>query len=195
MHIAPGYTDNDWKQLDLDDDTSSGWATGIEILQARIKGRYLDPADLLVAEDEKIRPAKDRRFGFTILAIDCLLIETLQAFIEGKRDTKNQSGRMFRNFLTTHPAFSLYFNDQSADRFYRDFRCGILHHAEVPPDSVVWSVGPLLRIDGKRMVINRTKFHEALKIEFESYLTDLADSRNRVLRSNFRRKMNYICQV
>ena len=194
MYIAPGYTDEDWKKLNLDDDASSDWAKAIEILEARIKGRYLDPADMLIAADRQELP-KNRRFGFTVLAVDCLLIETFQAFIEGRKETRNLSKKMFKAFLTTRPAFSSYFDQQLAERFYYDFRCGILHQAEIPADSVVWSVGLLVRVDGQKMTVNRTKFHDALKKEFDAYLKDLADSLQLQLRENFRKKMNHICRV
>ncbi len=194
MYIAPGYRDEDWKKLNLDDDASSDWAKAIKILEARIKGRYLDPADMLISADQKESP-KNRRFGFSVLAIDCLLVETFQAFIEGRKETRNLSEKMFKLFLTTRPAFSSYFNQQRAKRFYYDFRCGILHQAEVPADSVVWSVGPLVKVDGKKMTINRTKFHDALKKEFDAYLKDLANSLNIQPRRNFRKKMDNICRV
>jgi len=155
MHIAPGYTNNDWKKLNLDDGDNPDWAIAIDILDARITGRYLDPADKLIAADEPINPPQNRRFGFTIIAIDCLLIETFQSFIEGRESTRGQSRRMFKSFLTTRPSFARYFKDALADQFYNEFRCGILHQAEVLGDSIIWSVGPLLRVDGSKMVVNR----------------------------------------
>ncbi|MGP0591399.1 hypothetical protein ACTRXD_02525 [Nitrospira sp. T9] len=193
MYIAPGYEDADWKKLELDHGTSSDWPKAINIFEARIKGRYLDPSNMLIAAEEEIMPT-NRRFGFTILAIDCLLIETLQAFIEGKKHTKNKSKEMFQNFLTTRQSFSKYFNQQLADRFFYDYRCGILHQTEIPRESLVWSVGPLMELNGPRMAINRTEFHEALKLEFASYLTDLRNPQNVNLRKHFRNKMDYICQ-
>ena len=144
MDIAPGYTDKDWNKLDLDNENSSDWCKAIQILNARIKGRYLDPVDKLIELDKK-RAAKDRRFGFTILAIDCLLIETLQAFIDGVENTWNQSKKMFVNFLTGRSSFLKHFNEKSACRFYKDVRCGILHQAETRSGWLIWSMGPLLK--------------------------------------------------
>jgi hypothetical protein len=193
MYIAPGYEDTDWKKLELDDDDSSDWPEAIKILEARIKGRYLDPADILIAAERAVEPT-NRRFGFAVLAIDCLLIETFQAFIEGRKHTKTQSKQMFQRFLTTRGSFSNYFNQPLADRFFLDFRCGILHQAETPRNALVWSIGPLLKLDGRTMVLNRTEFHEALKLAFASYLADLSNSRNAELRRNFRLKMDHICK-
>ena len=193
MYIGPGYEDTDWKTLELNDDNSPDWPKAIKILEARIKGRYLDPGDMLIAAEKEIGPA-NRRFGFTVLAIDCLLIETFQAFVEGRKHTKYHSKQMFRNFLVTRPSFSKHFSQQLADRFFDDFRCGILHQAETPRESLVWSIGPLLKLDGTKMTINRTEFHEALKLEFVSYLSDLGDPQNAELRRHFRVKMDHICK-
>ena len=196
MSIAPGYTVADWKKLDLDSENSSDWREAIKIFNARIRGRYLDPVDKLIALDKKRANEKDRRFGFTILAIDCLLIETLQAFIEGVGNTWKLSKKMFVNFLTERPSFSVYFDEKSACRFYYDVRCGILHQAETRFGWRVLSVGPLLDPKGNKIrIINRTEFHEALKSEFDSYVTklrDLKDTKQDELREKFRNQMDGI---
>lgn len=195
MEIAPGYTVEYWKKLDLDTANSSDWYSAIEVLDARIKGRYLDPVDKLIEYEEPIEPVK-RRFGFTILAIDCLLIETLQAFIDGETNTRNKEKGMFVNFLTKRPSFSKHFKEKElACRFYKDVRCGILHQAETRSGWLIWSVGLLLDPKDTEIRINRTKFHEALKDEFESYLTELKDTNNSNLRQNFRKKMNCVVEV
>ncbi len=195
MEIAPGIDASKWKELDLDNDQSSDWNKAIEIFQMRIEGRYLEPVDLLIRA-ERNKPAIKRHFGFTILAIDCLLIETLQAFRDGKKDTRNQSSDMFKRFLAMRPSFKRYFNESLANRFYTDFRCGILHQAEIRGGSRVWSVGPLTEIQsGQIKKINRTEFHNALKLEFHQYLDELKNPADHTLRKNFREKMDYICTL
>lgn len=140
-----------------------------ELFRLRIKSRYLEPIDLLIENDSKRTPT-DRKYGFTILAIDCLLIETLQAFREGSTDTKSKSKKMFINFLTQRKSFRKYFNSDEAEDFYDDFRCGILHQAEVMGDSLLWSVG---MVKGKKFdgtpYINRTKIHEYIGEEVGLY--------------------------
>ncbi len=82
-----------------------------------------------------------RRFGFTILAVDCLVIETLEAFIEGLEDTEGKSRATFCKFLRSRPLFAAEFTTEDlAEQFYYQFRCGILHQAEVGGDS---GSGPL----------------------------------------------------
>jgi hypothetical protein len=86
-----------------------------------------DEAASAVAERQK--PAVKRRFGFAILAIDCLLIETLAAFVEGLETTDGKSKATFCTFLTTRPKFKATFTFDIAKQFYEEFRCGILHQA------------------------------------------------------------------
>jgi hypothetical protein len=99
-------------------------------------------------------------------------------------------------FLTTRPLFKREFTTlKLAERFYWDFRCGILHQAETGGDSKVWSVGPMLQDDGSRIIVNRNKFHEVLKTEFQGYLAELRDPATAELREHFRKKMNFISRA
>lgn len=191
MEIAPGIDASEWKRLDLASNENKDWQRAIHIFRSRITGRYLEAADLLVEIDQKRLP-RQRRFGFAVLAIDCLLVETLQAFIEGRTDTKNHSEEMFVNFLTSRQSFNADFKATLARKFYKQFRCGILHQAETTGQALVRSVGPLLRLEGNKMTLNRNEFHSRLKKEFDQYLKDLALGRNEQLRSNLRTKMDFI---
>ena len=160
-------------------------------MEKRITSRYIDPTDKLLHEDSQ-RSATERRFGFTILAIDCLLIETFQAFIEGKLDTTSVSGLMFENFLTKRQSFKVHFTKAIAEQFYKEFRCGILHQAEIQGTSLVWSVGALVWFQQGTMIVNRSEFHSLLKHEFGAYLGELRDLNNSQLRQNFRKKMDHV---
>lgn len=194
MHIAPGIHRNEWLKLKLDDGTSTDWKRGIEIFNERINSRYIEPVDLLIKKDHE-QSASKRRYGFSILAVDCLLIETLQSFREGLIDTKGKSQKMFEKFLTSRNGFCEHFDKEKAANFYRDIRCGILHQAEVMGSYLIWSVGKLMRVkeDGT-CYINRTKFHEQLKNEVKRYCDELRDQANSNLRKNFRTKMDAIAR-
>jgi len=192
MQIAPGVDATVWHGLKLDDPASADWDKAVDILAARIRDRYIQPVDFLIAAEEN-KPPSERRYGFTVLAIDCLLVETLAAFIEGLEDTDGESKRIFRSFLRTRKQFAADFsNDEIANKFYKQFRCGILHQAETGGSSRVWSVGPLLWVNGDSITVNRNKFHDSLKEEFQTYLTELRDPKNSTSRSNFRKKMDFI---
>jgi hypothetical protein len=194
MEIAPGVEAGRWHTLRLDDPANPDWAEAIRILEARIYERFIDPIDQLIMVEEA-RPVIERRFGFAVLAVDCLLVETLGAFLKGLPDTIGKSEATFCEFLTTRPLFKDEFTLERAKRFYKEFRCGILHQAEIGGDSRVWSVGPTLQDDGSRIIVNRNKFHESIKIEFQTYLAELRNPANVELRANFRTKMNFISRA
>jgi hypothetical protein len=193
MQIAPGVNSAEWQALKLDDANSSDWEKAISILRSRIYGRYIDPVDQLILAEQST-PASERRFGFTIVAIDCLLIETFGAFLLGLGTTDGVSRDTFCKYLTTRPRFSGVFTEDLARQFYKEFRCGILHQAEVGGGSKVWSVGVLLWEANGKLTVNRNELHERLKADFEDYLAELSNPVNIVLRQNFRKKMDFICR-
>jgi hypothetical protein len=194
MHIAPEIHRDEWLKLDLDDAGSLDWNRAIEIFAKRIQNRYLEPVDLLIIADESRSPI-ERKFGFSIMAIDCLLIETLQSFRDGLINTKKKSKEMFKKYLSESEGFRDHFNEIHAEKFYYDVRCGILHQAEIMGPSLLWSVGPLKgeKADGTPH-INRTQFHELLKEDFNRYCNELKNPANSELRKNFRLKMDFIAR-
>lgn len=194
MYIARGIRAARWQALNLDDVESSDWDEAVDIFDKRIRARYLEPVEVLIELDAK-RAVHLRVFGFTILAIDCLLVETLQAFRLGLKDTRDRSGDMFRRFLTERPRFREHFDKKSARRFYEDVRCGILHQAEVRRGWRVWSVGRLLAPTDGGFTINRTKFHECLVGEFEDYKAEVRSAGSPELRQHLRKKMDHICST
>lgn len=191
MQIAPGVDASEWQALSLENPASTDWSKAVQILEARIRDRFIEPIDYLIAAEDS-KPATKRRFGFTVLAVDCLLVETLGAFIDGLEDTDGKSKDTFCKFLTKRPLFSPDFPQPLAEKFYKEFRCGILHQAEIGGQSKVWSVGPMIRTEGDKVIVNRNMFHQQLKKEFRIYLTELEDSKNSELRKNFRKKMDFI---
>src|SRR5574338_1620878 len=153
MQIAPGVDAERWQALKLDDPAHGDWPEAIRIFEARIHERFIDPVDHLIAAEEA-KPPLERRFGFVILAVDCLLVETLGAFREGLETTDSSSRATFCKFLTTRPQLSKQFTTlELARRFYEDFRCGIRHQAEIGGECKVWSVGPLLQDNGRRIIV------------------------------------------
>jgi len=63
-------------------------------------------------------------------------------------------------------------------------------------ESLLWSVGMLKgeNMDGVSY-INRTVFHESVKIEVSSYIDDLKNSKSTELREKFITKMDFIARV
>jgi hypothetical protein len=107
LQIAPNFTADDWNALDLQENEED-WRNAINVLRDRLYSRYIDPVDVLIDVESHIEQ-KEKKFGFTILAIDCLLIETLQAFKEGLEDTQGKSNDVFIRFLRDSPRFAEFF--------------------------------------------------------------------------------------
>jgi hypothetical protein len=192
MQIAPGTDADEWKKLNLD--SPGDWETAVWIFERRIRGRFTDAIEFLIDDDER-RPATERRWGFAVLALDCLLVETLQAFRRGLTDTRGKSKELCVQFLTERTAFKPFFTSPDiATRFYYEFRCGLAHNAQIFGDGRVWSIGPLLAVMGTRITVNRTAFHQALVTELEAYLAALRNGVDQELRANFRTKMDFIAE-
>lgn len=216
MWIAPSrypeirnWTSEHWIQLDLS--TEAGWKTAIEIFEDRIQYRYLDAVQVLKAEDDAYyRKYVRRRFGFAIMALDCLLLETLAQFYEGLKDSdqaRNVLGlnntRFYVRFLS-QSSFVLQncFDKEKAELFYRTIRCGILHQAETKYSTLIRYVSEDDRTlpfeateDQKGLCVYWARFHELVLDEYEAYCNCLRGNVNAIYRENFVRKMEYICRI
>ena len=195
MEIAPNFTDCQWKQLSFKNERD--WIRGVAALRRRLRHRFLKPARNLL---------RSKRSGFAVLALDCLLIETLQQFREGVPQTpyvrKPNGHRVlasedyFIAFLTSQ-YFDAQCDENMAKLFYQTIRCGILHQAEVKESSLVRRDRPLisLSLDQKGVVVNPVLFHKRVEIAFQKYLVDLRNPAEANLRQRFRKKMNHIARV
>jgi hypothetical protein len=184
MYISPKYQVADWVALDFSKDAD--WKKATAIIADRLDGRFFKMVERIQGENFS---------GFAVLALDCLLIESLQQFKMGVDETPHrQCSRYFEAFLTS-PRLDRYFDEVTAKRFYDQFRCGILHQAEVKKSSRVLRYGPLVREtpDGEGLIINRKKFHTEVRRAFAAYLRALRQG-DQVLRDNAKKKMQFICR-
>ncbi len=212
--ICRGFTDEQWKVLRkrligadgnvLDDEPA--WCCAVEVFERRVKERFLSsiealgeadsqldveippdaPADCSTLPNDDGRPAVVP--GFAIMALCCLLIETLQSF-------RLSSPQPFKKFLRL-PSFQGAFDeDRIVDDFSKGIRNGILHDAETRK-WVIWRSEPVNRIlepcSEGYYALNRTEFYRALKSEFEKYLQELRLPVRKDLRKRFVKKMNRI---
>lgn len=194
IRISPKYKVSHWKNLDFSNNDPRVWEKAVKIFDDRINGRFLSPVKKI--EDDSFS-------GFVVIAIDCLLIETLYQFYNGIDETDRDHARAFWFFLRNSPHFTPPFSRQKAEMFYSHFRCGILHQAQTKKLSEV-------RIDREKMVewadvkkpfqgliIDRKKFHKALCDEIDDYKKKLLNPQTDedfVLRTKFRDKMSFIAK-
>lgn len=195
LRIAPSRHGGHWKAGDwisLDLNSEEGWKKAIDILEDRIEYRFFRPVEAI----QHLEGA-----GFSIMALDCLLIETIVQFMEGTIDTPNtQSGAYFRYFLTK-TSFSDYFDDSLARIFYEDVRCGILHQAETKGDTRLLRGKKYTKLaepspQKRGIYIQRDLFHRKLTEEFRAFIERLRNSDlTSEMRIKIKRKMDAICGV
>ena len=118
LRISPQYKAEHWRKLDKSKEED--WPTAAAIVHDRLHGRFLKFADMCLKEDSS---------GFVVLSIDCLLVETLQQFIEGETRDWSDSERSFKRFLAGPRFATSFIPPQTRRRFYLDIRCGLLHQA------------------------------------------------------------------
>ena len=193
ISISPKYRKSHWQKACQEGD----WGKMIAIFNDRIEGRFLKPIRLIANDQEN-----GEFSGFSILALDCLIIETLNQFYHGIDETEGKHKEAFWNFFNSSEFFKDHFDRQKAFTFYSHYRCGILHQAQTKRKSVV-------RIDQKAMIqsiendisigliVDRAKFHEALENEISSYMEKLKNDgvENSDLRESFIKKMNFVCGI
>lgn len=129
-----------------------------------------------------------RRQGFTLLAIGCLVIESLECFYQGLGDSTGKSHQCFRQFFARRTGLEV-FGGGLKDWFFEQIRCGIPHQAEVTGGWRILRSGPLL--DEQQKAISARKFMELLQQAVGDYATQLET--NDELWANCRRKMAVIC--
>lgn len=130
------------------------WEDAIRLFEKRVSRKFFDPIQLII----------DRRTlkgeGFTIVMVQCALIEMFAAFREGKifnhfctsaspkyeyKDSKN----WFVRFLRTDPIFENIFwkrnpkgntiidQPYSAAKFYECVRCGLMHECRTKENWII----------------------------------------------------------
>lgn len=192
--IAPGKTTDDWtkfaKQLVPGGDADI-WAEAFDkFLLGRLRSRYLNP--IAMVRDK----GKWEGEGFTIVSIQCALIEFLGATRAGKnfRHKNPQppheykfSGDLFVDFLFQTPPFDKLFSKGQAEDFYSNVRCALLHEARTKDGWIIWSAGATA-VDCRKKIVYRDSFQGVI----EGYINDygLALTADASLQEAFLRKFN-----
>jgi hypothetical protein len=180
MKISPHYTDTDWVAAFSD---TPNWNQAIKIVEDRIKGRWLSWADKI---------AEEQFSGFAVLALDCIVLESLWGFIHGTEVPKRREPEVYREMLTGS-LFGLT-NEQS-DSFRKFVRNGLMHDAETRSRWLIEQTMPrdaiIARNDSGDHILNRTKFHQMLKAALEDWLVKLRDG-DQMLLENMSKRMNEV---
>ena len=140
-----------------------------------------------------IKPISGRgRHGFSIMAICCLMIESLISFRRGWSATEENGDKVFGDFFSTHEPFNGLAS--VANQFYGHVRNGLLHQAETTGG---WRIRrdrePLF--DPETKTIEADRFRDAVEAALRKYCDELrGNSWDSNIWKNFRRKVDAICR-
>jgi hypothetical protein len=185
LRISPKHTAKDWEKLDRNEPTD--WPKAVRIVRDRLHGRFLHFADKCLKDDYS---------GFVVLAIDCLLAEALQQFIDGVTNGDRRSKELSKKFLEGS-RFQPYFDtDDLRLAFYQDIRCGLLHQAEAKNKWLIRrKQKALLKNVNDGYIIDVERFHTAMKASLRDYFALLCKPESTNLRDKLWTKMDHICNV
>lgn len=169
IKIAGKYTVDDWIKLRaqlMDKPTNTEkWMEAYDFFKLRVETRFLKPIESILSIN------KNDGEGYAVCALQCVLIEFLEALYQGKlyqspdknnlgkqaellgitteqlekhiQPTKYKSSeKFFASFLTEREPFKDFFNKKQAGIFYRHFRCGLIHEAATKSGSTIRSKKP-----------------------------------------------------
>lgn len=201
--IAGRKSINDWigfKPNLVPGGDAAPWKTAFkEYFHARLSSRYLKPIKSLQKSGER------RGEGFSIVAIQCSLIEFLESTIQGMsyRYSRNgnpplaqheysNSGAMFEFFLANRTPFNAEFIKQLPHDFYVSVRCGVLHEARTKNGWTILAKSKTGQIiDSSLKVVYRDDFQGALLKFVEWYKNALPSTV--ALQEAFIRKFDSLC--
>lgn len=187
MRLSSSYSDDTVEKLLTSKDTCEL----VEFLRERHEERYFQPLRLMGNA-----AGNEAGYGFAMMSLCCLLIETFQCYREGCPTT---SGKEWKDLLEVErkesipPGYSLtrvtreaaeaifwnFFKEQKeffpkvdGKEFYKNIRCGLLHQALTKNN---WTINKTCATvcDPNKQEINRDLFAEALIRSFAAYLTEL----------------------
>ena len=186
------------------------WSNFVEVVTAfetRINNWYLDPATHLANATG--------HYAFSIMAINCLLIDTFSQFSAGKLSSSavtfktfiNQNLPNFNSTLTStisHDDHKMRTTLSTvSDVIYHGFRCGILHQAHIPlygcidPGCATFqesatglTIYSVSGSDCPTISINPLRLLDDLKTYFAGYIQNLKGKNPQfnALRANFKVK-------
>lgn len=173
MYIAGWKTAADWtafrRALVIDGSVEVWQRAFQEYFQTRLDLRYLNPIRILQEH------GTFQGEGFSILALQCTLIEFLESTAQGVNYRYlrpgerlgpyeyNSSSDLFTSFLSKRHPFRRDFDEPLAREFYREIRCGLLHEARTKGGWRVWAeAAEGAVIDRARRIVYRNNFQNAL---------------------------------
>lgn len=184
IYLSPSYKKDDFHALQLAVNSSGEtWQKAVDIFADRIEGRFLSQIQVLSDDINKN--------GFSIMALNCLLIETILQFEIGRNNTPTYNRTQYSGFLLkSFPA--IFSTNDSAECFYRDIRCGILHSAQTKGKSkLTCDNSYIVRYAEGGIAVSVKRFSTTLYDYYERYKHLLLDETQTQVRHNFIKKNEF----
>jgi hypothetical protein len=153
--LATDFTDVDYQAACKADDRKKI----ADAICRRFKERYIRP----------VTPLKG-----TIMAVSCLMIESLESFRLGLPKTNGKSKAMFHEFFeseTSPPEFKDF--KGYGDSFYQNVRCGILHQAETTGGWKITRKEATPLFNDRSLTINAALFLRHLRAVLDGFCNRL----------------------
>lgn len=209
----------DYLGLNLEMNSSKvTWERAINIFINRIKGRYFNAIDKLSGNEN---PKDMFENGFSIMCLECLLIDTLVKFRYGPnrtRDTNYYSTKLvYDKYNNSFYKKLIYYKDNKvrfirflreflicdpnskkiAEKFYDDIRCSIMHFGSTENTSrLTCDSDKLITIlENDDISVDIRVMNHVLKDYFNRYIEELRDNKQYDLRKNFLLAMDYLCGI
>lgn len=176
MKIAGNKTSADWQSSKASLVVGGNQTLWKEVHQEfflkRLSLRYLNPIETL--QERGNREGE----GFSIVALQCVLLEFLASTVKGKSYLHNHkpktppdpkdpfysnSKELFVEFLHTYSPFKSSFNRKTAEDFYTGVRCGLVHEARTKNGWIIRAnKSSKNMIDLKSKKVNRYALQDAI---------------------------------
>jgi hypothetical protein len=204
VYIAGFKTADDWRsfraRLVPGSDPPSWEKAFADYFYPRLSLRYLDPIRVL-QENGTFQGE-----GFSIVAIQCTLIEFLESTVQGRSYRCRRSGKqgiglheysnssdLFVRFLSARKPFDQSFDRQLAREFYENVRCGLLHEARTKGGWTIWAKSPFgSLVSAANKTVYRDNFHAGLLELINWYKQALVS--DVPLQEAFIRKFDSLCE-
>lgn len=201
IFIVGSKTEDDWRATkpSLVNGSAATWQAAFDdYFVQRLDLRYLTPIKVLQENGTY------QGEGFSIVAIQCSLIEFLESTAEGityRWLPKGQSlgpyeysssKGIFVAFLGKRSPFSSTFDENAALDFYANVRCGLLHEARTKGGWRIRADGPNGTVaDVKKRTVYRNNFQRGLLEYIDSYRAAIQS--NKAFQEAFIRKFDSLC--
>ncbi len=207
----------DYLGLELNMNSSERvWRRAIQIFENRMQSRYFNAIDKLSQDGNQ---ESIFTYGFSMIAIQCLLIDTLVKFRYGPNTRKGTNQyltekRVLDNRIYTKLVYYkenqnrfikfleefFIFGEDAKDfsmKFYKDIRCGILHFGSTENASRLTCDCPNLiePLENGGISVDVLVLNNRLKAYFNTYIEELRDERQLLIRKHFLTGMNYLCDI